>query len=54
MKILSEVAWGKPVVKLLAYANKLNNNCKTKMVIRHSAREDPEELTEEFEAPLTQ
>jgi len=54
MKILCEVAWGKPVLKLLSYANQLNNNCKTIMVIRHSAREEPEELTEVFEAPLTQ
>lgn len=54
MKILSEVSWGKPVLKLLSYANQLNNNCKTIIVIRHSAREEPEELTEVFKAPLTQ
>jgi phosphohistidine phosphatase SixA len=54
MKILPEVSWGSPVIKLLSYINDIKNNCKTIVVIRHSAREEPKDVTKVFKAPLTQ
>jgi phosphohistidine phosphatase SixA len=53
MKILSSVSWGKPVIKLLSYSEELNDNYKTIYMIRHSAREEPKEITKIFKAPLT-
>jgi broad specificity phosphatase PhoE len=54
MDLLSSLSWGKPVIKLLSYANELENNCKMSIFLRHSAREEPKEIEKVFEAPLTQ
>lgn len=54
MKILSKVSWGTPGLKLLSYLNSLKEPCKTIIVIRHSAREEPGEVTKALSAPLTE
>ena len=54
MKTLSKVSWGAPVIKLLSHLKTIQDTFKTVIVIRHSAREEPQEVTEVFKASLTE
>lgn len=54
MKLISTVHWGKPVLKLLSHVKDLNEDVPTSIIIRHSERDEPEDLWEILEAQLTE
>ena len=53
MEILSKVSWSGPALKLISYVHELNPSSSVFMIIRHSAREESEDIQKILNAPLT-
>ena len=53
MKSLNEVKWNKEPNQLLVHDAELENKFPTILFLRHSAREEPEDIKEALEANLT-
>ncbi|MHA1689356.1 MAG: phosphoglycerate mutase family protein, partial [Promethearchaeota archaeon] len=53
MEILSKVSWSAPALKLISHVHVLNPSNSAFLIIRHSAREESEDIQKTLNAPLT-
>ncbi len=53
MSILSEVPWGEPARNIVVFLRELDYKLPTFIIIRHSEREEPPDIMDVLNAPLT-